>query len=185
VTIPADKLGLINWNIGFGPGQRPPLRLDRAEEPLEAECDRGNGGNTTSYILPYNKGEIICPVPGAVVVAAPQKPKRVLETWLPEESPAGDAAIGIFFAQNCPGYITPASRELIQAFMQLRAREAWDPYHKIQAKIGEAASANRTSADKELFEWCIAAEPRINSIQDKIGRGVQVSDPAVRRRLLL
>jgi hypothetical protein len=26
----ADKLGLIDKNVGFGRGQRPPLRLDRA-----------------------------------------------------------------------------------------------------------------------------------------------------------
>jgi hypothetical protein len=105
----ADKLGLINRNIGFGPGQRLPLRLDRAEEPLEAECERGRN-TTTSYYLPYGKGQIVCPVPGAVAVEAPQKPQRVVEAWLPDELPGGDAAVGMFFAGNCPGYLTPAAR---------------------------------------------------------------------------
>jgi hypothetical protein len=33
----ADKLGLIDKNVGLGPGQRPPLYLGRREEPLERE----------------------------------------------------------------------------------------------------------------------------------------------------
>jgi hypothetical protein len=70
----ADKLGLINKNVGFGPGQRPPVRIDRKEEPLEAECSRQWSNNTTSYYSP-GKGEIVCPVPGAVAVEAPQNLK--------------------------------------------------------------------------------------------------------------
>jgi hypothetical protein len=71
--------------IGFGPDQRVPLRIDplrtdprnprvplvlQNELPLERECDRSTGkNNTTSYLLP-GKGQIICPVPGAVEIAA-------------------------------------------------------------------------------------------------------------------
>jgi hypothetical protein len=74
----ADKFGLINKKIGYGlslDGWRPPLYSDRKEEPLEWECDRvgpDRGLNTKSYVDP-NKGTIICPVPGAVVVDPPQK----------------------------------------------------------------------------------------------------------------
>jgi hypothetical protein len=165
----ADKLGLIDKNVGFGRGQRPPLRLDRAEEPLEAECDRKMNMNTiTTY--PPKGGQIICPVPGAVVVEAPPKPKRVIEAWLPDQSPGGEAAVAIFFTQHCPGYLTPGARQTIRTFAQFRAREAWGPYHEIQDKIREAATANRTSVQQELFLWCQAAESRIADIQDKLGQ---------------
>jgi hypothetical protein len=168
----AEKLGLIDKNVGVGPGQRPPLRTDRVEEPLEAECSR-QWNTTTMTVYPAKGGQIICPVPGAVAVDAPQKPKRIVEAWLPDQSPGGNAAVGIFFTQFCPGYLTPAAREHIHTVSQFRAREAWDPYNEIQAKIAEAARANRTSAKKELYEWCIAAEPRINAIQDKLGQALR------------
>jgi hypothetical protein len=70
-----DKLGIIDKNVGFGPEQRPPRNLNRREEPLEYECNRNWNNNTVSHITP-GKGEIVCPVPGAVVVDAPQKPDR-------------------------------------------------------------------------------------------------------------
>jgi hypothetical protein len=118
----ADKLGLIDKNVGFGRGQRPPLYLDRREEPLEAECRRSQSSSPTSTYLPYGKGQIVCPVPGAVAVDAPQQPKRVVEAWFPDKSLGGDAAVGIFFAQKCPGYITPAARQHIHTVLQFRPR---------------------------------------------------------------
>jgi hypothetical protein len=167
----ADKFGLIDKNVGFKPGQRPPLYLDRAEEPLEAECDRSWRHTTTSISnLGYGKGQIVCPVQGAVAVDAPEEMKRTAASWLPPETPAGDAAVGIFFAQKCPGYLTPDARQHIHTIMQFRAREAWAPLNEIQANIAKAARANRTSVEKELYEWCIAAEPRIAAIQDKLGQ---------------
>jgi hypothetical protein len=169
----ADKLGLINKNVGFGRGQRPPLRLDRPEEPLEAECDRSHATTTTSMHLPYGKGQIVCPVPGAVVAPAPVETKRIAAAWLPPETPAGDAAIGIFFAQKCPGYLTPAARQLIHTVSQFRSREAWGPYQDIQTSIMDAAKANRTSMNRELYDWCIAAEPRIDALQDKLGQALR------------
>ena len=165
--------------IGFGPGQRVPMRIDPRtgvplaleEIPLERECNRWQGeNNTTSYFLPGNKGQIICPVLGAVEVPAPVQPKRVAEPWLPDESPGGEAAVGIFFAQFCPGYVTEAARQLIHTVSQFRAREASEPYNNIKTKLAEAASANQTSVQEELYKWCIAAEPRIAAIQDKLGQ---------------
>jgi hypothetical protein len=58
-----DKLGIIDKNVGFGPGQRPPRNLNRREEPLGYECNRNWNNNTVSHITP-GKGEIVCPVPG-------------------------------------------------------------------------------------------------------------------------
>jgi hypothetical protein len=168
----ANRLGLVNKNIGFGQGQRQPLYLDRAEEPLEAECHRGYSSDTSSYMLP-GKGMIICPVIGAVTVDAPIRPKRVAEPWLPAENVGGEAAVGSFFAQNCPGYITDAARQLIHTVSQMNAREAWQPYNEIKTKLTEATKANRTSMAQELYQWCIAAEPRIAAIQDKLGQAIK------------
>jgi hypothetical protein len=159
----ADKLGLIDKNVGLG----------RREEPLERECRGSSSNTTTSHYLAYGKGQIVCPVPGSVAVDAPQQPKRVVEAWLPDDSPGGDAAVGIFFAQKCPGYLTPAARQHIHTVSQFRAREALEPYNEIQANIAKAARANRTSVEKELYEWCISAEPRITAIQDKLGQALR------------
>jgi hypothetical protein len=171
----ADRLGLVDKNAGFGAGRRPPVVLGRAEEPLEAECPRRYSADTSSHMLPFNKGTIICPVPGAIAVDAPIKPKRVAEPWLPADNPGGEAAVGIFFAQNCPGYITEDARQLIHTISQMRSREAWLPYNEIKAKIAEATRANRTSVAQELYQGCTAAEPRIAAIEDKLGSGDKVS----------
>jgi hypothetical protein len=66
----ADKLGLIDKNIGFGTGQRRPMYLDHKEEPLLYECNRSESNTTTSLIIP-GRGTILCPVPGAVAVGTP------------------------------------------------------------------------------------------------------------------
>jgi hypothetical protein len=145
------------------------MRRDRKEEPLEAECPRHYNNDTTSQFMPYGKGQIVCPVVEAVAVAAPPKPQRVAEPQLPEVSPAGDAAVAIFFAQYCPGYITPAARQVIHTFGQFRAREASQPYDAIKTSIVEAAKANRTRVEEELQTLCMAAEPRINAIEKKLG----------------
>jgi hypothetical protein len=166
----AGRLGLVVKNVGFGPGRRPPVVPGRAEEPLEAECPRQYSADTS--ILPFNKGTIICPVPGAIAVDAPIKPKRVAEPWLPADDPGGEAAVGIFFAQNCPGFITDDARQLIHAISQMRAREAWQPYNEIKTKIADAIKANRTSVAQELYQWCVAAEPRIAAIEDKLVDGI-------------
>jgi hypothetical protein len=166
----ADRAGLVDKNVGFKSGQRAPLRLDRKEMPLEAECERDYASNPTSYYLPYGKGQIVCPVKDAVAVDAPPMPRRSAEPWLPAESPGGDAAIGIFFAQNCPGYLTPAARQTIHTFSQFRAREATQPYNELRVRIVEGARGNGTSMQKELHEWCMAAEPRVDAIQDKLGQ---------------
>jgi hypothetical protein len=98
--------------------------------------------------------------------------KRTAGPWFPPETTEGDAAVGIFYTQNCPGYITDAARQQIQTVSQFRAREAWQPYHEIQNKLAEAAKANRTTAATELRAWCIAAEPRIAEIQDRLGKAL-------------
>jgi hypothetical protein len=138
--------------------------------PCRAECPRQYSADTSSHMLPFNKGTIICPVPGAIAVDAPIKPKRVAEPWLPPDNPGGEAAVGIFFAVNCPGFITDDARQLIYAVSRMRAREAWQPYNDIKTKIAEATKANRTSVAQEFYQWCIAAEPRIAAIEDKLGR---------------
>lgn len=169
----ADRLGLVGKSVGFGPGRRPPVVPGRAEGPLEAECPRQYAADTSSHRLPFNKGAIICPVPGAIAVDAPAKPKLVAEPWLPDDDPGGEAAIGIFFAQNCPGFTTDEARQLIYAVSQMRAREAWQPYNEIKTKIAEATKANRTSVAQELYQWCVAAEPRIAAIEDKLGQAIK------------
>jgi len=130
----ADRRGLVDKKVGFGPGRRPPVVLGLAEEI---------------------------------------KPKGVAEPWLPADNPGGEAAVGIFFAQNCPGFITDDSRQLIHAISRMRAREAWQPYNEIKTKIAEATKANRTSVAQELYQWCIAAEPRIAAIEDKLGQAIK------------
>jgi hypothetical protein len=141
--------------------------------PGRAECPRQYSADPSSHMLPFNKGAVICRVPGAIAVDAPIKPKRVAEPWLPADDAGGEAAVGIFFAQNCPGFITDDARELIHAISQMRAREAWQPYNEIKTKIAEAIKANRTSVAQEFYQWCIAAEPRIAAIEDKLGQAVK------------
>jgi hypothetical protein len=160
----ADKLGLVNKN-------HPRLYLNRAEEPLEWECNRSQNATTTS--MSSNNGVIICPVPGAVAVDAPHKPTRLAQPWLPEDTADGNAAIGIFFTQHCPGYLTPAARETIHTFSQFRAREAWTMVDQIETNIVKAAGENQTNAQKELYEWCKAAESRVFAIQEKLGQALR------------
>jgi len=79
----ADKAGLINHNIGFGPGQTPPARIDpitmkNITRPLEQECGGPFQGNTKSVSIPLTGnsksglmgkyGKLICPVAGAVAI---------------------------------------------------------------------------------------------------------------------
>jgi hypothetical protein len=78
----ADKVGLINHNIGFGPGQTPPARIDpltmkNTTKPLEGECgmDRNNTKSISMPITGSSKsgtmgkyGKLICPVAGAVAI---------------------------------------------------------------------------------------------------------------------
>jgi hypothetical protein len=79
----ADKAGLINKNIGFGPGQQAPARIDpitmkNIAKPLEAECGGQFQGTTRSQHIPLTNssksglmgkyGQLICPVPGAVAI---------------------------------------------------------------------------------------------------------------------
>jgi hypothetical protein len=90
--------------------------------------------------------------------------------YLPPESLGGDSAVGIFFAQKCPGYLTEAARQHIHTVSQLNAREASSHYGDIESKILEAAKTNQTSPQKELYKWCIAAESRIFAIQQKLGQ---------------
>ena len=87
-----------------------------------------------------------------VIVAAP---------YLPPAGLAGNSAVGIFFAQHCPGYITEAERQLIHTASQLNARESWSTVNDIETSLFSAAKANQTNPNQELFSWCIAAEPRI------------------------
>ena len=109
----ADRRGLVDKKVGFGPGRRPPVVLGLAEEI---------------------------------------KPKGVAEPWLPADNPGGEAAVGIFFAVNCPGFITDDARQMIYAISRMRAREAWQPYNEIKMKIAEATKANRTSVAQELYQ---------------------------------
>jgi hypothetical protein len=134
------------------------------------ECDPSGPCVDCRFLLPFDKGTIVCPGPGAIAVDAPIKPKRVAAPWLPADNPGGEAAVGIFFAQNCPGFVTDDARQLIDAISRMRAREAWQPYNEIKTKIAEATKANRTSVAQELYQWCIAAEPRIAAIEDKLGQ---------------
>jgi hypothetical protein len=183
----ADAAGLINHNVGFGPGQRPPERIApinpndpnagvrSIEQHLESECSntwRGMlGGESSSFRLPNGKmGQIICPVPGAVAINAPPKPQRSAEPWFPDQDAAGDAAVGIFFAQYCPGYITEDSRQFMHTFLQMKARDATPGYQAIISHIGAAMKANGTSERQEVHAWCVKAEPRVFDIQTKIGQ---------------
>jgi hypothetical protein len=165
----ADKLGLIDHNIGFGLGQRPPLYSNRKEEPMEWECGKYMR-DLQSLTLPYGKGEIICPVLGATPVAPPPPKVVVAAPYFPAQSVAGNSAVGIFFTQHCPGYITEAERQLIHTVSQFNAREAWSMVNDIETNMGIAARANQTSPREELFNWCIAAEPRIADIKSKLGK---------------
>jgi hypothetical protein len=80
----AKQAGLTDETpIGFGPGKRVPLRINPQtgaplpEKPLERECDRSWNNNTTSIgNMGAAKGQIICPVPGAVIVEAPVSRSR-------------------------------------------------------------------------------------------------------------
>jgi hypothetical protein len=167
----AEKAGLVDKNVGSGPGQRPPLYSDRKELPLEAECSTQHETDLSSSLLRYGKGQIICPVVGATSVDERDEPKpsaATLAPYLPPESLGGDSAVGIFFTQNCPGYLTEAARQHIYMVSQLNAREAWSHFDDIKSNILEAAKANQTSLQRELYKWCIAAEPRIFAIQQKL-----------------
>jgi hypothetical protein len=96
--------------------------------------------------------------------------QRVASPWFPDEGASGDAAVGIFFAQHCPGYITEASRGFMHTFLQMKAREAYPIYNEIVGHIREAMVVNGTSDRHEIQAWCVAAEPRVFDIQTKIGQ---------------
>ena len=63
--------------------------------------------------------------------------------------------------------LAPAKAE---TYIKTQSGHVWQPYNNIKTKLAEAASANQTSVQKELYKWCIAAEPRIAAIQDKLGQ---------------
>jgi hypothetical protein len=123
----ADKLGLINKNIGYGgPPKRPPLYSNRREEPLEYECKTTSpswGINQTS--LHSGKGQIICPVPGAVVVAAPQKPAPDSEVLrLRRLAQAGEC--GILLAPAAQQSAQLALADLVATYRPgVSTRELW------------------------------------------------------------
>jgi hypothetical protein len=125
-----------------------------------------------SYFSPGGKGQIVCPVPGAVAVDAPPQKKRAA-SWFPPETLGGNAAVGAFFTQNCPGYLSASARQYIHTISQLNARELWQPYSDIEAGLRNAAKANQTSVATELSEWCMDAEPRIAAIQNKLGQALK------------
>ena len=63
--------------------------------------------------------------------------------------------------------LAPAKAE---TYIKTQSGHVWQPYNNIKTKLAEAASANQTSVHEELYKWCIAAEPRIAAIQDKLGQ---------------
>jgi hypothetical protein len=158
----ADKLGLIDHdspNAKF---------FNQGQKPLEYECGRYEIDTQSISSL---KGTIICPVRGATQLAEQPQPKVVVVApYLPPEGLAGNSAVGIFFAQHCPGYITKAERQLIYTASQLNARESWSTVNDIETSLFSAAKANQTNPNQELFSWCIAAEPRIWDIKSKLGQ---------------
>ena len=103
---------------GLGRGQRLPTRIGpEGPEPLAEECDRSKNNNTVSRYLPYGKGQIVCPVPGAVVVDAPPEPAPSAENaaraaraeqWEPPKKNSivevtNESRACNSFAKNAPG----------------------------------------------------------------------------------